>query len=92
MEKVFACILTATIWVGNTAMLAYKNPAARSGTSAEVNFATDGAFRDGLYMGKLAAQRGEVRHPAVDRWSADRDRRMFAAGYRRGYDQFLAAR
>jgi hypothetical protein len=43
-----------------------------------------------LYLGKLAAERGQTQHPAIGRWSTDRDRSMFAAGYRRGYESLAA--
>jgi len=39
------------------------------------------AYRDGLYVGKLAAQRGEQRLAPVGRWSAQNDREAFLAGY-----------
>jgi hypothetical protein len=55
--------------------------------SAETRFASDGAFRDGLYLGKLAAENGEPRRLALGRWSTEQDRAMFAAGYRRGYSE-----
>jgi hypothetical protein len=39
------------------------------------------AYRDGLYVGKLAAQRGEQRLAPVGRWAAQSDRDAFSAGY-----------
>ena len=33
-------------------------------TSAEARFASDGAFRDGMYLGKLAAENGQPRRLA----------------------------
>jgi hypothetical protein len=53
---------------------------------------TDGAFRDGLYLGRLTAERGSESHIASARWATDKDRASFAAGYRRGYSQILASR
>jgi hypothetical protein len=55
--------------------------------NSEVRFAEDGAFRDGLYLGKLAAQGRQVQRPAIGRWSSDQDRASFTAGYRLGYEQ-----
>ncbi len=55
--------------------------------SSEARFAEDGAFRDGLYLGKLAAQSRRVQRPAIGRWSSDQDRASFATGYRLGYEQ-----
>jgi hypothetical protein len=54
---------------------------------SEVRFAEDGAFRDGLYLGKLAARNHQEQRPAIGRWSSDQDRARFAAGYRLGYQQ-----
>ena len=53
---------------------------------------TDGAFRDGLYLGRLAADGGGEPHVAVGRWATAKDRSSFAAGYQRGYSDLLASR
>jgi hypothetical protein len=53
---------------------------------------TDGAFRDGLYLGRLTAERGFEPYIASARWATDKERASFTAGYRRGYNQFLASR
>ena len=45
----------------------------------------DGAYRDGLFLGKLDAAAGKAPHLAVWRWNSDADRELFSAGYRRGY-------
>ena len=77
------------IGLGATASLAISPGTVKPTTTAEVLSATDGAFRDGLYLGKLAAAGGQPLHPAVGRWSTDKDRAMFSAGYRRGYNESL---
>jgi len=53
---------------------------------------TDGAFRDGLYLGRLAAESGREPHLAVGRWARAEDRSSFTAGYQRGYSESLASR
>jgi len=53
---------------------------------------TDGAFRDGWYLGRLAAESGSEPHVAVGRWAAAEDRSSFTAGYHRGYSEFLGSR
>jgi hypothetical protein len=53
---------------------------------------TDGAFRDGLYLGRLAAERGGEQHVAIGRWAHVEDRSSFTAGYQQGYSEFLARR
>jgi hypothetical protein len=82
---------TIVMCLGTTAMLAISPRTVKPNTSAEALFAADGAFRDGLYLGQLAAAHGQSQRLAVGRWSTDKDRAMFTAGYRRGYDESLAS-
>jgi len=94
MTKIVSYIyaLVLVICLGTTAMLAVSNHNVKSNASGEPALASDGAFRDGLYLGELAAESGQApRRPAVGRWSADQDRSMFAAGYRRGYSESLTS-
>lgn len=94
MKKIVSYIyaLALVICVGTTAMLAVSNHNVKSNPSIETGLASDGAFRDGLYLGKLAAECGQApRRPAVGRWSAEQDRSMFAAGYRRGYSESVTS-
>jgi hypothetical protein len=49
--------------------------------------ATDAAFSDGLYLGKLDAESGRKQHLSIGRWSAAKDRASFVAGYQQGYEQ-----
>jgi hypothetical protein len=53
---------------------------------------TGAAFRDGLYLGRLAARRAEEPHISEGRWSNQADRSSFTAGYKRGYDEGIAVR
>jgi hypothetical protein len=57
----------------------------QSGRVSQNFQATNGPFRDGLYLGKLDANRGNIPHVAVGRWAAPLDRTSFADGYRMGY-------
>jgi hypothetical protein len=50
---------------------------------------TTAAFRDGAYLGKLAARGQESRHVSASRWASEADRQLFAAGYERGYSANL---
>jgi hypothetical protein len=47
----------------------------------------DGAFCDGLYLGKLDAESGRKPHLSIGRWNTARDRASFVAGYQQGYRQ-----
>ena len=83
--------LALVICVGTTAVLAVSNHNVKSNPSVEIGLASDGAFRDGLYLGKLAAESGQAPRVAIGRWSADQDRSRFAAGYRRGYSESVTS-
>jgi hypothetical protein len=48
------------------------------------------AFRDGLYMGKLAAERGDSAHIATARWATEADRTQFATAYQQSYSDISA--
>lgn len=52
--------------------------------NSQANRATSAAFRDGLFMGALAVQRGQARIPA-GRWASDSDRDLFTQGYWQAY-------
>lgn len=56
----------------------------------QARMATDGAFRDGLYVGRFAAETKRLYRPPIGRWSAPSDRASFTAGYQLGYNQALA--
>jgi len=88
MTKFFTYAIV--IGLGATATLGLSNNDPKPGTGGEVRLSTDGAFRDGLYLGKLAAESKRQAPPAIGRWSTEQDRAMFAEGYRRGYSEQLA--
>jgi len=71
------CVVVAMIQAGHT-----RNQAPRSTTVIQ---STSAPFRDGLYLGKLAAQRGPKPDVPTGRWSSDGDRTLFAEGFNRGY-------
>ena len=52
----------------------------------------DGAFRDGLYLGRLAGESGAEPHMAIGRWAWADARRSFRAGYQQGYSHSLSGR
>lgn len=87
MTKFFTCA-AIVIGLSATATLGISPRTLNRSATAEALFAADGAFRDGLYLGKLAAANGEPARPAIGRWSTDHDRSLFTAGYRRGYSEY----
>jgi hypothetical protein len=90
MHRFLIPALAIAISIGATALLA--NGHAKAPNQGGMNSNADGAYRDGIFVGHLAAQRGQASHPLVGRWSNERDRASFAAGYQRGYGQGAAER
>ena len=90
MTRLLSYALAIAVGLGTTAMLTINNHNMKPGASAEAGLSADGAFRDGLYLGNLAAQGGQPLSPAIGRWSSDHDRYMFRAGYLRGYNETVA--
>ena len=54
--------------------------------------ATSAPYRDGLYLGKLAATRGGQSQISIGRWTTEADRASFKAGFQQGYDAGLVLR
>jgi hypothetical protein len=90
MSKLVTYSLAIAVSLGTTAMLDNNQHSINSNASAEARLAADGAFRDGMYLGRLAAENGQPLRPAVGRWSTEQDRATFTAGYERGYTESLA--
>jgi hypothetical protein len=91
MRKISIYGLVVAACLGTTAMLASgSNERVSSSAGADAHLAADGAYRDGLHLGKLAAEAGQPLRPAIGRWSTEQDRAMFAEGCRRGYSDSLA--
>ena len=68
-----------------------KPQAATTVQSHSIDPLLSAAYRDGLYVGKLAAQRGEQRLAPVGRWSAHDDRDAFLAGYQQANAEIAEA-
>ena len=90
MNKLVTYSLAIAVSLGTTAMLDNNQHSDSANASAEARLAADGAFRDGMYLGKLAAGNRQPLRPAVGRWSTEQDRARFTAGYERGYSESLA--
>src|SRR6266480_2898659 len=54
--------------------------------------ATSAPYRDGLYLGKLAAARGGESQISTGRWTTEADRSSFQEGFQQGYDAGLVLR
>jgi hypothetical protein len=91
--KTFSLFVLVAVGVGSAFLPRndYRNHFASPSQSAAAQI-SDGAFRDGLYLGKLAAERGAEPHVAIARWATPEDRSSFTAGYQQGYSEFLVSR
>jgi hypothetical protein len=78
---VFSIVLTFAV----TAMLARVAAHHFHFVGSAVHNPTDAAFRDGLFQGRLDADRGRKQHLASGRWNLDADRRSFVSGYLQAY-------
>jgi thiazole synthase ThiGH ThiG subunit len=87
MKTISLFALALTLGMGTASMLNTNN----QNSNQPVQNA-DAAFRDGLYLGKLAAQAGAEPHVARGRWATPGDRVLFSAGYQEGYSGSLASR
>jgi hypothetical protein len=80
MQKILALLL-AMGFVGSAMVVqragTIQDPAAQT--------ANDAAYRDGLYVGRLAHAAKREMRPPVGRWSSEKDRASFAAGYREAF-------
>jgi hypothetical protein len=88
MGRVFTFALAIAVSVGTTAVLAINTRTPYHRADTQLN--SEAAFRDGLYIGRLAAERGQTPRPPIGRWSTEKDRSLFVVGYGRGYNEFLA--
>lgn len=86
MKTLLTFALLAALGTGSAFMLGTDRS-----TNAPAQL-TDGAFRDGIYLGRLAAQSGAERHVSIGRWATTQDRSSFSAGYEQGYSEFVASR
>jgi hypothetical protein len=83
---VFAVALTLGIAVSLLSGVAIQST---KNATIVTNRATDAAFHDGLYVGKLDAAQGNRPHLSSGRWSTETNRRSYIAGYQKGYNQVL---
>jgi len=96
MKKLSLCAAALALCVGTAAMLpsGRLHTASSTGESSldgDINQHRSGAFRDGLYLGRLAAARGQSRHVAKGRWATTEDRTLFGMGYEQGYRELTVA-
>jgi hypothetical protein len=96
MKTLFLLAVGTALGMGTASMLHtdhHNHFAASSATVAQtVDQNNDAAFRDGLYLGRIAAEAGAAPYIAIGRWLTAEDRASFTEGYQRGYNEVLASR
>ena len=91
MKKVSLLVSVVMLGMGTSSSVFHaKHQSNFPSANENISRVTDGAFRDGLYLGKLAAKRGIAPHVASGRWATESDRASFTAGYQQGYEESLA--
>ena len=90
MNKLSAYAFALAVCIGTTAAALVNQSTAMHQPDSDAQLALDGAYQDGLYLGRLTAERGQPLSPPIGRWSSDEDRASFAAGYQRGYNDVLS--
>lgn len=86
MNNFVTCVLVLAVSLGTSAVLSIHNPGSQRVRAPESRLALDGAYRDGLYIGQLAARSGRRSRPPIGRWSSEKDRASFLVGYERTYN------
>jgi hypothetical protein len=84
MQKLLALFL-AMGCVGTSAVVVHGSKGQPQSTAAQT--ANDAAFRDGLYLGRLAHAANRQMRAPVGRWSTEKDRASFAAGFQQGLSE-----
>ena len=85
-QKIVAVIFGAAIGVGGSYAARVEPVETKPATvSLEAAQASNAAFRDGLYEGKLHAKVEQEPRLSVGRWRTQADRDSFIAGYKQGY-------
>jgi hypothetical protein len=92
MKTLFLLAVGTALGMGTAAMLGTDHHSHFVDSSATVVQNNDAAFRDGFFLGRIAAEAGAVPYIAIGRWSTPEDRASFTAGYHQGYKEVLARR
>jgi len=86
MQRILAYVL-AMGCVGTSAAMLVSHDMTLQNTGAAIELNNDAAFRDGLYLGRLAQAENRTMRPPVGRWSTEKDRASFAAGFQQGFGE-----
>lgn len=87
MQRLLAYVLAMGCVGTSAAMLVSHDTTLQDKAAAQVHVGTDAAYRDGLYLGRLALAAKRPMRAPVGRWSSEKDRASFAAGFKQGIGQ-----
>jgi len=73
--------------VGTSAAMLVSRDMTLQSRGADIQLNNDAAYRDGLYLGRLAQAAKRPMRPPIGRWSNEKDRASFAAGFQQGFGQ-----
>ena len=90
MQRILAYVLAMGCVGTSAAVLVSHDTTLQDKAMVELN--NDAAYRDGLYLGRLAQAENRTLRPPVGRWSTEKDRASFAAGFQQGLADKLAQR
>jgi len=88
MNRASSFLATSTL--GIAVLFLIQAPPRWTKDSVTVQRELDAAFRDGQFQAELDVRTGRKPHIASGRWNSDRDRALFAEGYKQGYRSFTA--
>jgi hypothetical protein len=89
--SVYLSLVVTPVGFGTLALTQHASMASRPNGFVAAE-ATDGAYRDGFFLGGLDGRAGRKVPLMVGRWNTEQDRAAFKAGYRSGYSEALAAK
>ena len=90
MKKLFLLTIVIALCLSAAAIIqSGRGSNASQNSSVDARQVTSGPFRDGLYLGKLAAECGGESHISSGRWATEADRASFTAGFQQGYHDGL---
>lgn len=85
-KKVSIFLVTVALFaMASTRLSLVSAQGGDSTVASDVQHASDAAFRDGLFLGKLDASKRAAQHVSLGRWVTEHDRSSFRSGYEAGY-------
>ena len=90
MQRILTYVLAMGCVGTSAAMLVSHDTTLQNRAAADIELNNDAAYRDGLYLGKLAQAENRTSRAPVGRWSTEKDRASFAAGFQQGLGDKLA--